>query len=265
MTEIRIVTFNAGAGSPTVTTPEAALLELPFYREALTDAPGAPILALQEVGPAQARALRHADGDGRCRVLQARRPGQGNALVVPARYELLARRRRPFVAGHVRGARATLGAWAWRGHRPDWRQLGEARLWIEAWVRDRAGGAAFTVLTTHLSVEPYLRLAQAQAIVARALAAPRPVLLAGDLNVPRRAPGALDVRARAVLAALTDVGPASPPGRHPDVDHVLGLGVVPVRARVWTGASLSLPGHPTAESISDHDALDVTVRLAELG
>src|SRR6266516_958872 len=86
---VRVVTFNAAAGNPRITTDQADFVRLPFYREALDGAPGAPLLALQEVGAAQARALRHGAG----RTLQIRRPGLGNALVVPPRYAVIGQRR----------------------------------------------------------------------------------------------------------------------------------------------------------------------------
>ena len=99
--EIRVVTFNTAAGNPRIKTPQASFLELPFYREALEGAPGAPILALQEVGDAQAKALRAATTAAR--VVQIRRPGLGNALIVPARYEVLKARRGYYALSHLRG------------------------------------------------------------------------------------------------------------------------------------------------------------------
>ena len=48
-TDVRVVTFNAAAGNPRIKTVETEFLELPFYREALTNAPGAPVLAVPGV------------------------------------------------------------------------------------------------------------------------------------------------------------------------------------------------------------------------
>ncbi len=121
---VRVVTFNTGAGNPRVTTPQERFLELPFYREALTSAPGAPILALQEVGDAQARALRAAPGTAT--VLQRRRPGLGNALVIPARYEVLQRRARFYVRPQLRGAADGALLWGRKRVRTNWRQFGGA-------------------------------------------------------------------------------------------------------------------------------------------
>jgi endonuclease/exonuclease/phosphatase family metal-dependent hydrolase len=223
---VRVVTYNTAAGNPRVRTPQTAFLELPFYAEALAGAPGAPILALQEVGGAQSRALRRA-GRG-CRVLQARRPGMGNALVVPARYELLAHRRGWYPLAQVRGAHAAL-----RRRRADWRQLGELRMWIAARVRDRESGRDFTVMTTHLSVEPALKVAQARALAARARAAPGALVLAGDLNLPGRAPRGRDREAAALLAGLRDMTAA------PGIDRILARGFDAVSSRAWTEVALS--------------------------
>ena len=253
--EIRVVTFNTAAGNPRIRTPQASFLELPFYREALAGAPGAPILALQEVGREQARALRAARTSAR--VLQWRRPGLGNALIVPARYEVVAARRGYYALSHLRGCVDGV-RWARSGtHRPNWRQFGELRIWIEARLRDRESQRTFTVLNTHLSVEPSLKRRQARAIVARALAARRhgPVVLAGDLNVPAAGAKGRDVEIAATLARLTDMGAPQANGR-PSIDYVLADGFTPVSSRHWTGDSLSLPGSPNAETVSDHYAED---------
>jgi endonuclease/exonuclease/phosphatase family metal-dependent hydrolase len=249
---VRVLTYNTGAGNPRVTTPQDAFLALPFYAEALDGAPDAPILAVQEVGPLQARALRRAAASGRCRVLQARRPGLGNALVLPARWE---------VPGHARGwypvvqVRGALDAVRRRAPHTDWRQLGELRTWIAARVRDPASGLALTVLTTHLSVEPALKVAQARAVAARARAAAAhgPVVLAGDLNLPTRAPRGHDLKAIALLraAGLDDAALTEPSPGRPDIDRVLVSGLEAVSWRTWTDVALS-----------DHDPFEVVLRAA---
>src|SRR5918994_202687 len=124
--EIRVVTFNTAAGNPRIKTPQASFLELPFYREALEGAPGAPVLALQEVGPAQAAALRKATTSAR--ILQLRRPGLGNALVIPARYEVVEARRGYFVLSQLRGLADGLRWWRSERYKPNWRQFGELRM-----------------------------------------------------------------------------------------------------------------------------------------
>ena len=169
--DVRVVTFNAAAGNPRITTAPEALLELPFYREAFAGGPAAPLLALQEVGEVHARALRGAT------VLQRRRPGLGNALVIPDRYEILQRRSGYYVLPQLRGIGRAL-----RAGRRNWRQYGELRMWIQARLRDREAGRELTVLNTHVSFDPDLNGPQLGAIFRRAARAGPPVILAGDLN-----------------------------------------------------------------------------------
>jgi endonuclease/exonuclease/phosphatase family metal-dependent hydrolase len=255
--DVRVVTFNAAAGNPRITTRQADFLRLPFYREALENAPGAPLLALQEVGDDQAAALRRTAAARAGRVLQLRRPGLGNALVIPDRYLVLSHRRGYYVLPQLRGVLDGL-----RARRANWRQFGEVRMWIEARLRDRAAGRELTLLTTHISADGSLKVPQAKAIVDRALgaAARGPVILAGDFNVPARKPRGRDVEAAAQLARLRDVGTAEPPGGRENIDYVLTAGFEPVASRLWTGDSLSLPGSPDAETVSDHYAEDDIVR-----
>ena len=250
--DVRVVTFNAAAGNPRITTRQADFLRLPFYREALESNPGAPLLALQEVGDEQAAALRRTAAARNGRVLQMRRPKLGNALVIPDRYVVLSHRRGYYVVPQVRGILDGLVR-----RRPNWRQFGELRIWLEARLRERESRRTFTVLNTHLSVEPSLKRRQARAIVERALAARRhgPVVLAGDLNVPATGAKGRDVEIAATLARLTDMGSPAVNGR-PNIDYVLADGFTPLSSRHWTGDSLSLPGSPNAETVSDHYAED---------
>ncbi|MGI8594175.1 MAG: endonuclease/exonuclease/phosphatase family protein [Solirubrobacteraceae bacterium] len=262
--QVRVVTYNTAAGNPRITTPQASFLALPFYREALEGDARAPILALQEVGSAQARALRKAAGAGRCRILQIRRPGLGNALVVPDRYQLVSGKRRYYVLSHLRGVVDGVRRWAVRREQPDWRQFGELRMWIQARLRDRASGRELTVLTTHLSVEPSLKVPQAREIVRRAHAAAGrgPVILAGHLNSSAARDGGRDADAAAAIATLRDMGNAAPPQRK-KIDYVLAAGFEPVSSRIWTGDSIQLPGSPNAETISDHYPEDDVLRFAD--
>ena len=256
--DVRVVTFNAAAGNPRIRTRQADFLQLPFYREALAGGEGAPLLALQEVGDEQAAALRRTAAAAGGRVLQKRRPKLGNALVIPDRYEILARASGYYVVPQLRGILDGL-----RRRKPDWRQFGELRMWIAARLRDRAAGRELTFLTTHISANGSLKVPQTRAIVQRALAAAArgPVILAGDFNVPARNPRGRDVEAAALLARLRDVGTAEPPGRE-NIDYVLTAGFEPVSSRLWTGDSLALPGSPNAETVSDHYAEDDVVRYS---
>ncbi|MGH2947661.1 MAG: endonuclease/exonuclease/phosphatase family protein [Solirubrobacteraceae bacterium] len=225
MREVRVITFNAAAGNPRITAPQESYLELPFYREALDGGPDAPLLALQEVGGAQARALKRAAGP--FSLLQMRRPGLGNALVIPARYEVLSRRRGFYLLAQLRGIVTAL-----RHGRRNWRQYGELRMWIEARLRDRETGRELTLLTTHVSADGDMKVPQAGAIVRRALAAAArgPVILAGDFNVPAGRERGRDVEAAAILARLRDMGTSAPPEGE-DIDYVLAAGFEPVSTR----------------------------------
>jgi pimeloyl-ACP methyl ester carboxylesterase/endonuclease/exonuclease/phosphatase family metal-dependent hydrolase len=264
--EVRVVTFNTAGGNPKITTSQADFVQLPFYREALEDAPGAPLIALQEVGPAQARALRRAARDARCHVLQVRRPGLGNAVVIPARYQVLSVRRSYMIPSQIAGIASGLRRWAVRHHRPDLGQLGELRMSIEARLRDRASGRELTVINTHISGEAAMKLPQTRAVVRRAEAAARrgPVILAGDFNVPAGQASGPDLEVTALLARLRDMGTAVP-GRRKNIDYVLADGFEPVSSRIWMGDSLKLPGSPSAETVSDHYPEDDVMRFAEAG
>lgn len=253
MTDVRVITFNTAAGNPRITTPQAAFLDLPFYREALDGAPDAPILALQEVGGAQAAALRKRGG---ARVLQKRRPGLGNALVIPARYEVLASRRRFYVVPHLRGVADGLVLQVRERVQPNWRQFGELRIWLEARLRDRESGRVFTILNTHLSIEPSLKIRQAAFVVARARAAAEhgPVILAGDFNVPAGRARGRDVVVAEMLSRLRDMGTEKPAKRE-NIDYVLALGFEPVSSRIWSAEELG-------GIVSDHDPEDDVLRFS---
>jgi endonuclease/exonuclease/phosphatase family metal-dependent hydrolase len=239
---VRLITFNTAAGNPRITTPQERFPELPFYKEAFAGGTDAPILALQEVGPAQAKALERAHGTAA--VLQKRRPGLGNALVIPDRYEIIEHARAYYVTPQVRGA-----AHALRHGRRNWHQYGELRMWIEARLRDTAAGRELTVLTTHTSADGDLKVPQIAAVVRRALATGTPTLLAGDFNVPTGRRGGLDVPAGHHLARLPDVASA-----RERIDYVLAHGFEPVSARAWTDL--------LERRISDHAPEDVVLRYA---
>ena len=265
MTDIRVMTFNTAAGNPKITTAQRDMLALPFYREVLEDAAGAPILALQEVGPEQARALKDAAAGGRFALIAIARPGQGNALLVPARYEVLSRRSRFFLASQLRALGAAIGRTLRRRERLNVRQYLELRMWSCARLADRASGVELTVFNTHLSGEGALRLAQARALLRRVHRARErgPVILAGDLNV--RAGGGADAAVRALFAPLADMAPAAVDPRRPAIDWILAAGFEAVSARLYTDGALSLPGSPTAELVSDHYAKEAVLRPAGRG
>ena len=177
------------------------------------------------------------------RIIQIRRPGLGNALIVPARYEVLAAQRGYYASATCAASSTGCAGGGPSGTGPNWRQFGELRMWIEARLRDSLSRRAFTVLTTHLSIEPSLKRRQARAIVERALAARRhgPVVLAGDLNVPATGAQGRDVEIARDLARLQDMGS----GGRPDIDYVLADGFTPVSTRRWTGTRSPCPAART--------------------
>jgi endonuclease/exonuclease/phosphatase family metal-dependent hydrolase len=225
--DVRVITFNCAIGNPRIATPEEELLELPFYREALAGGDGAPLLALQEVGAVQARTLGQAAGTAA--VLHKRRPGQGNALVIPDRHEVLADAAGFFLRPQLRGVAAAL-----RHGRRNWRQYGELRMWLQARLRDRAAGRELTLITTHVSFDRDLNGPQARAVGRRAASAGTPVILAGDFNAAP--PAGLEVLA---------TGPGG-------LDHVLASGFALVSARSWTDV--------LERRISDHAPVEARLR-----
>ena len=261
--EVRIITFNTAAGNRRIRTRQADFVKLPFYREACSGGLDAPLLALQEVGPEQARALRGIARGGRCRVLHIARPGMGNALVIPDRYAVLSDRRRYYARAQLRGIGHGLRRWVRDRQPQNGRQYGELRMWIEARLLDRRSGHHFTVLNTHLSLERSLGIAQAATLLRRARAAAQlgPVIVAADLNVD-----AGKVRGHApvftqLLDEFPDMGTAVPAGR-PNIDYILASGFAPVRSRIWSGDSFQLPGSPDAEEVSDHYPEEAVLRFA---
>jgi endonuclease/exonuclease/phosphatase family metal-dependent hydrolase len=241
--DVRVITFNTAAGNPRITTPQEQFLELPFYREAFAGGEGAPLLALQEVGDVQAKALRRAHGTAV--VLQRRRPGLGNALVIPDRYAVLGHRGGYYVVPQLRGTGHGL-----RAGRRNWRQYGELRMWIQARLHDRAAGRELTVLTTHVSADGDLKVPQLEAAVRRAERAGPPVVLAGDFNVPAGQERGRDRLAADVIGRLRDMG-TPPPGRE-NIDYVLADGFEPVSCRHWTDI--------LEQRISDHAPEDDVLR-----
>jgi endonuclease/exonuclease/phosphatase family metal-dependent hydrolase len=242
--DVRVITFNTAAGNPRITTRQEDFLRLPFYEEAFGGAEDAPLLALQEVGDAQARALRRAAPERTATVLQRRPPGLGNALVIPDRYEVLGRRSGYYVLPQLRGIAHGL-----RTGRRNWRQYGELRMWISARLRDRAAGRELTILTTHISADGSLKVPQLQAVVTRARRAGAPAILTGDFNVPLGRERGRDVPAAAVIGRLPNLGGG--PGQ---IDYVLGAGFELVSARAWTDI--------VDAKVSDHAAQDRLLRYA---
>lgn len=270
ITDLRVITFNTAIGNPTIKTDQREFLALPFYREIIEGKTGAAILALQEVGPAQARALDEAAARAGARftLVRIQRPGQGNALLIPDRFTVRSRRSRYFVLSQLR---ALAGA-SWRALRRrtplNYRQYLELRMWSMARLADGANGRELTVFNTHLSGEAPLRLAQARSLLKRVHRARRrgDVILAGDLNVratsakPASEAAIANAAVRDLFAPLENMAAGAVDRRRPAIDWILAAGFEPVSARLYTDDALSLPSSPTAELISDHYAKEAVLR-----
>jgi endonuclease/exonuclease/phosphatase family metal-dependent hydrolase len=270
VTPIRVITFNTAVGNPKIKTPQRAFLELPFYREVIEGADDAAILALQEVGPEQAKALKEAAAGGRFRVVHIQRPGQGNALVIPARFEVLSRRSWYFFLSQLGALLQALWRAARHRRKLNHRQYLELRMWSMARLRDRQGGREFTVFNTHVSGDPHLRLAQMKALLWRVHKAhgDGPVILAADLNTrPADAENKnadqrkADAAIRALLPPLEDMAPSLRDPRRSPIDWVLASGFTSADSRQYTDDTLQLPGLPTADLISDHYAKEAVLRV----
>jgi endonuclease/exonuclease/phosphatase family metal-dependent hydrolase len=265
MTDFRAITFNTAVGNPKIKTGQRAFLELPFYREIIEGAQSAPILALQEVGPEQAKALASAAAGASFSLIHIARPGQGNALLVPARFTVLRRRARYFAVSQLGAFGGALRGAVARRRPLNYRQYLELRMWIEARLRDEDSGRELTVYNTHLSGEGPLRVAQAKALFRRAHRARErgPVLVAGDFNVRAGASkNPADAEVRALFAPLQDMAATATDARRPAIDWLLAAGLEGVGSRLYTDGSLALPGLPSAELISDHYAKEATLRFA---
>jgi endonuclease/exonuclease/phosphatase family metal-dependent hydrolase len=270
--DVRVITFNTAVGNPKITTRQRDFLELPFYREVIEGSDDAAILALQEVGPDQAAALKSAAAaGGRFRVEYIRRPRQGNALVIPDRYELLGHRSSYYVVSQLTALAKALWRAARRRHRLNYRQYLELRMWSRVRLRDRRGAGEFTIFNTHVSGDPDLRVSQVAALLRRVRRAARdgPVILAADLNTrpadaesknPEQRRG--DAAVRALFPPLEDMAPSLRDPRRGAIDWILATGFTPVGAKQYTDDSLQLPGLATADLISDHYAKEAVLRPA---
>jgi len=259
---LRVITFNTAVGNDEIKTNQADFPKLPFYRDVVAGKPDAPILALQEVGPAQVAELKRLAKNGNFSLLLANaKPGQSNALLIPKRYEVVSQRSKALLEGQVKGVADTL----WSKLKGDERkidagQLVEARMFSEAQLVDRFTGKRFTMFNTHISAFGPLRSEHAKQLFAevRRAEARGPVVVAGDLNVRTAATtkSADDARIRELFGPLKDMGAANShaPGKRSNIDWVLADGFDAGTTRWYLGDSLQLSGSPDADLVSDHYA-----------
>lgn len=276
---VRVITYNTAVGNSKIKTKQQDFLRLPFYQDVIQGRPNAPILTLQEVGPAQLDALKSAEKNGNFRLMYIGRPGgtqgaQYNAVLVPKRFELVEGDSHYFKDAHLEGAAKTLWNWAKGGFESKLNvsQLIEPRMFTELRLKDTQSGRQFTVFNTHLSLLPEVRKAQARELAERVDRAKKygGVVLAGDLNT--KAPGEsrgsspndkADAEVRKLLwSRLTDMGAEQKDIDKPNIDFVLGSGFKSTKTIIYDGDSLSLPGSPNAKSVSDHYAEENVLEFA---
>lgn len=250
MADIRAITFNCASGNPKITTDPVAFLGLPFYQQVLDGDPDAAIIGLQEVAPAQARALRNRAASGNFRLITLSRPGQGNALLIPNRYTVLEHHTGYYVWPQVRALARAAGR-----DRSDLntRQYLELRMWLQARVHDLGSGRDLTVFCTHLSGDPELRLAQATSLFERVHRTLSPVLLLADLNVKPGSAHPADIATRGLFDPLQDMCPAAT-SKRPAIDWILATGLAPLSCKVHT---------ELGDTLSDHYAKEALMRFAD--
>jgi endonuclease/exonuclease/phosphatase family metal-dependent hydrolase len=285
---VSIITDNTASGNVGFNTKvnQADIIEQPFYQDVIEGRPNAPIISAQEVGPAQFKAI----GDARARthnfqIIEAKtKPGQGNLLLIPDRYEIQDSVVHRFINSQVQGGLETVGDFI-SGETPfkasqDLAGLFSPRAYAEARLTDRATGQTLTVFGGHLaSAEPKIRLAQAEELMSAVEKAKTcgPVAVAFDMNtatasserVPENSDHVNDHLIRDVFAkaGLIEAGPVGPTSRARPrrIDQVLVAGMDPVSSHVLVGTEDHIPGFPTAESISDHNPLQVTLKDPRAG
>lgn len=277
---IRMITYNTAVGNSKIKTAQEDFLELPFYQDVLQGRPNAPILNLQEVGPRQIEALQAAEKSGKFRMFYAGRPGgtqggQYNAMLIPKRFEVLQGDSQYFAEQHARGLGKSLWNWAKGGFdgKPSTQWI-EPRMWTHVRLKDAQSGKVFTVMNTHLSLDPNIRVEQAKKLRDEAVKAKKygPVVLAGDLNT--RAPSealpanaspqaAADAKVRKMLwSVLTDMGATQEKMNKSNIDYVLASGFNSVSTNIYQGGELTLPGLPSADKVSDHYAEENVLEFA---
>lgn len=268
-TDVAVITFNTAVGNPKgIKTPQKLFPTLPFYAATLAGEADSAILCLQEVGNDQRAEVARIGRDNPAFTWRYQRVGlkQGNMMLIPRRY-VLEKYDDPHY-GWTQVGSAAKAIWKWIGPegKPNVGQLTEPRGFQIAWLRDTRTGRRFVVVNTHVSYEAGIQEPQAKKLFEHAFraAADGPLIVAGDLNA-RTAdtdPNAVgkDATVRSYFRDLVDMGPAGRPPSKTNIDWVLARGFAPVRARWYTGTSISLPGSPDALSVSDHYAEEDVLR-----
>ena len=269
--DVRVITFNTAVGNPAIKTAQQDFLQLPFYKAVIEGKPGAPILALQEVGNAQRDAVKALAASGNFHVLSQRvglRGRQNNMILVPKRYQVEQAENHFFAKSHLVGVAKSLWGWAKGGFKGGLNlgQLSEPRGYQELRLKDTQTGKTLTVFNSHTSYYDALKVEHNKQLFAAAREAGKqgPVIVAGDLNT-RTADTDPEAnswhdKSRAHQAGFQDMGPAGTPPGKTNIDWVLGKGFAPVSSKWYTGDSIALPGSPDAQAVSDHYAEEDVLR-----
>ena len=271
-TDVRVITFNTAIGNPDIKTNQADFLQLPFYKAVIDGKPGAPILALQEVGNAQRDAVMKAAASGNFYVLAQKvglRGRQNNMILIPKRFEVEQADNKFFGLAHLKGVAKSLWGWAKGGFKGGLNlgQLSEPRGFQELRLKDTLTGKRLTVFNTHTSYYDALKVEHNKQLFAAARSAAErgPVIVAGDLNT-RTADTDPEAnswhdKARAHYEGFQDMGPGGTPPGKTNIDWVLAKGFESVSSRWYTGTDIALPGSPDAKTVSDHYAEEDVLRF----
>lgn len=262
--DVRVVSYNTAVGASKITTPQEDFTKLPLYRKALTNAPDAAIMCLQEVGAKQIEAARRFEAEGTSRVFVQRVAlDQYNMLVVPARYEVEAYDGDHYLMAQIKTIGRELWNWISKGEKPSWVDMYQPRGFQEVRLKDTATGQRLTVFNTHLALDADTRRDQAQKLFGEAnQAAERGgVVVAGDLNTQAGSTRAKDAPVLSAFEGFVDVGPDQATHLNgKNIDWVLAKGFEPVGSKVYTGQSLQAPDGRDAGEISDHFAEEGILR-----
>lgn len=221
---IEVITFNTASGNPAIKTPQREFVDLPFYKKIILGAPDAPILGLQEAGPAQVQELAKHQKEGKYSYayIKADSSKGGDLLIIPKRFEVLeSKSERYSMPGQIKGV---VNAIPDNDFDPS--QI-MPRMYNEMKLKDKLSGKEFTIINTHLCYVNDIQATQADELFAKIKKAEKegPVILMGDLNDNNNLPVVKGrLTGRITDAGLSDMGPIRSPWKKTNIDYVLTKG-----------------------------------------
>ncbi|MFP5503686.1 MAG: endonuclease/exonuclease/phosphatase family protein [Candidatus Sericytochromatia bacterium] len=270
--DVKVITYNTAIGNPKIKTDQKDFTKLPFYQAALKNAPGAPILCLQEVGNAQRDEVKRLAASGQFHVFSQAvglRGRQNNMVVIPKRYEVVSYKSDRYGFEHVKAFAKK--AWGWvkslGKEKLNISQMTEPRGFQQLTLKDTVTGKTFSVFNTHTSYYEDIKVAHNKELfdAPKQAAKQHPVIVAGDLNTRTAETDDpnehWDDQSRAQQGEFKDMGPKGPLPKKTNIDWVLAQGFDSVSSKVYTGDSISLPGSPDALTVSDHYAEEDVLRF----